>query len=102
MEKEILSAVIAAGAAISGAVLGGLFPWLTQRDEKARDRAAKRIERLEKEVRARIALEKAAVEWIVELRDKGEEGTGVKRELRSRAQEKTGLRPKMAESDLPD
>jgi hypothetical protein len=102
MENEILSAIIAAVAAISGAVFGGLFPWLTQRDKKVRDRATRKIERFKKEVRARIALEKAAVEWIVELRGKGEEGTGVKRELRARAQEKTGLRPKLSESDLSD
>jgi len=102
VDTNILAAIIAGSAAIAGAALGGLFPWLSQRDQKARERATKRIERLEKEVRARIALEKAAVEWIVELRGHGEQGAGVQRELRQRAQDKTGLRPRMSYSDLPD
>lgn len=102
MDTNIFAAIIAGGAAIAGAAVGGLFPWLSQRDQKARERAAKRIERLENEVRARIALEKAAVEWIVDLRGKDEQGEGVKRELRQRVQDKTGLRPKMYESQLPD
>ena len=102
MDTNILAAIIAGSAAIAGAAVGGLFPWLSQRDQKARERATKRIERLEKEVRARIALEKAAVEWIVELRRKGEQGAGVQRELRQRAQDKTGLRPRMSDSDLPN
>jgi len=102
VDTNIFAAIIAGSAAIAGAAVGGLFPWLSQRDQKARERATKRIERLEKEVRARIALEKAAVEWIVELRGQGEQGAGVQRELRQRAQDKTGLRPKMSDSDLPD
>lgn len=102
MDTSILSAVITGGAVVVGAVAGSLIALLAQRDQKARERAAKRIELLEKEVRARIALEKAAVEWIVELRGKGEQGAGVQRELRQRAQDKTGLRPKMSESQLPE
>lgn len=102
MDTNILAAIIAGCAAIAGAAVGGLFPWLSQRDQKARERATKRIERLENEVRARIALEKAAIEWIVELRGKVEQGAGVQRELRQRAQDKTGLRPKMSESQLPE
>ena len=85
MEPNILAATIAGVSAIAGAAVGGVFPWLSQRDHKARERAAKRIERLENEVRARIALEKAAIEWIVELRGKDEQGAGVQRELRQRA-----------------
>jgi hypothetical protein len=100
MGTEIVTAIIAATSAVAGAVLGGLFPWLAQRDKKARDRDSKRIAMLEKEVRARIGLEEAAVEWIVDLKKTGEKGIGVKRELRSRAQQKTGLRPKMLERDL--
>jgi hypothetical protein len=100
METEVVTAISAAIAAVAGALLGGLFPWLTQRNTEVRIRQAMRIERLEKEVRARIALEKAAVDWLVELRNKGEEGAGVKRELRNRAQQRTGLRPKMSESDF--
>ena len=102
MDTNILAAIIAGSAAIAGAAVGGLFPSLSQRDQNARKRATKRLERLENEVRARIALEKAAVEWIVELRGKGEQGAGVQRELRQRAQDKTGLRPKMSDSHLPD
>jgi hypothetical protein len=74
METEVVTAISAAIAAVAGALLGGLFPWLTQRNTEVRIRQAMRIERLEKEVRARIALEKAAVDWLVELRNKGEEG----------------------------
>jgi hypothetical protein len=102
MDANILSAIIAGGAAIAGAVVGGVFPWLSQRDKKERERAAKRIERLKEEVRARIALEKAAIDWILELKGSVQQGAGVQRELRNRAQDKTGLRPKMAESDLKD
>jgi hypothetical protein len=102
MDPNILAATIAGVSAIAGAAVGGVFPWLSQRDQKARERAAQRIERLENEVRARIALEKAAIEWIVELRGKDEQGAGVQRELRQRAQDKTGLRPKMSESQLPE
>jgi hypothetical protein len=102
MDSNLLAAIVAGGAAIAGAAIGGLFPWLSQRDQKARERDAKRIKRLENEVRARIALEKAAIDWIVELRGMEEQGAGVQRTLRRRAQEKTGLRPKMSDSQLPD
>ena len=100
MDTHILAALIAGIAAVSGAALGGLFPWLTQRDQKARERDSKWISKLENELRARIALEEDAVAWIVELQNKGEKGARVKVQLRDRTEARTALRPEMSWSDL--
>jgi hypothetical protein len=101
MEKEVVASIIAGSAGVAGATVGALFSWLLQRDTKARERDRKWIEKLEKEVRARIALEKAAVKWIAELKNIEGEGVGVKRELRNR-QQQSGLRPKLSEGRLED
>lgn len=102
MEKEVVASIIAGSAGVAGAIVGGLFSWLLQRDTKAREGDRKRIEKLRKEVRARIALEKAAVKWIAELKNIEGEGVGVKRELRDRTQQQSGLRPILSESHLKD
>ena len=100
MTTEVITAIIAATAAVVGASLGALLTWLTQRDQKARERDSDRIAALKNEVLARIELEEAAVEWIVDLKNTGEKGVGVKRALRDRVEEKTGLRPKMSKAQL--
>jgi hypothetical protein len=99
-QESILSALIVGGAAIVGALIGGLFPWLTQRDQARLARAEKRVARLEEEVRARMDGEEAAVAWIAELRGRGEIGDGLKRQLRDRGQQIANRRPKMSPSDL--
>jgi hypothetical protein len=94
MGTEIVTAIIAATSAVAGAVLGGLFPWLAQRDKKARDRDSKRIAMLEKEVRARIGLEEAAVEWIVDLKKQARKGLGLSENCVVGRSRKRGFVPK--------
>jgi hypothetical protein len=77
---------------------GWSFAYLMQRDAKRRRRLERKVARLENEVRARLALEKAACEWISELVNKTPRAPQLK--LRNRAQERFGLRPKLADSDL--
>lgn len=77
---------------------GWVFAYLMQRGAKRRASLERKLTRLEDEVRARIALEKAACEWLSEKTQKTP--LAVKLELRKRAQERSGLRPKLAESDL--
>jgi len=43
LDSNILAAIIVGVAAIAGAAVGGIFPWLSQRDQKARERDARRI-----------------------------------------------------------
>ncbi len=100
MPTEVITAIIAAIAVVVGASLGALFAWLAQRDTKARERDQGRITALKKEVLARIELEDAAVKWIVDLKNTDEKGAGVKRELRDRVEQATGLRPKMSRAQL--
>lgn len=100
METEIITAIIVATAAVVGASLGSFLTLLVQRDKEAREQDSKRIDMLEDEVLARIGLEKAAVDWIVALKNTGEKGVGVQRELRSQAEKRTGLRPKMSKNKL--
>jgi len=97
----------AAQIAILGSVVsifiasGGWFlTLLLNRRKELQARQAKRIARLELEVRARIALEKAACEWLSELT--GRPLNSSKLELRERTQKRSGLRPKLANADLPD
>lgn len=77
---------------------GWIFAYLMQRDAKQRARLERKLRQLEDEVRVRIALEKAACEWLSELSTKTPHAA--KLELRKRAHERPGLRPKMAASEL--
>lgn len=61
-------------------------------------RNVKNIQQLQDEVRARIALKKTVAEWIAEFTARTAES--VKRGSRSRAQERSGLRPKMSDSEF--
>ena len=69
-----------------------------QRDAKRSASLERKLTRHEDEVRARIALEKTACEWLSELTEKPPHAT--KLERRKRLQERSGLRPKLADSDL--
>lgn len=98
MNETMLTALLGYLTTLLVAAGGWMFAYLMQRDAKRRARLERKLSRLEDEVRARIALEKAACEWLGELSTKTPHAA--KLELRKRAQERSGLRPKMAESDL--
>lgn len=80
------------------AVGGWVFGYLMHADGKRRVQLERKISRLEDEVRARIALEKTACDWLSTLTKRSLRS--VQLELRQRAQERSGLRPKLADSDL--
>lgn len=98
MSETVLIAVAGNVVTLLVAFGGWIAAYLMQREAKGRKRLEDKVAKLEAEVRARIALEKAACDWLAELTDRSLDA--VKRELRSRAQDRSGLRPKMSDSDL--
>lgn len=101
-EPQILASLIGAVAAISGTFLGGLFTWLAQRDAKQRAQDRAWIEKLEKEVVARIEEETVAVNWIIELRNMNDHANHIKVLLRDKTEREslTQSRPQMKRSDF--
>ena len=91
-------ALIANGITLVVAIGGWTFAYLMQREKKLIASQKRKMEKFQVEVRARIALEKAACEWLSELTHRTNDA--VKRELRNRAQERSGIRPKMSDSDF--
>lgn len=91
-------AVITSTTTMVVALGGWAFAYLMQRNANRLSNLARRVDRLSEEVRARIALEKAACDWLGEAT--GRSPDSIKRELRTRTQDRTGLRPKMSDSDL--
>lgn len=77
---------------------GWVYGWAMHRDANTRDRLRKRVSKLEDEVRARIEVENSANEWIAELTKKTPQGAML--EVRKRAEENSGLRPKLTPRDL--
>ena len=77
---------------------GWAFGYRMQREARRMARLEMKVNKLELEVRARIALEKAACDWLSELTNRT--SLAVKLDLRSRGQERSGLRPKMSDTDL--
>ncbi|MCC7279355.1 MAG: hypothetical protein IT487_13715 [Chromatiaceae bacterium] len=98
MTETMLTTLLGHLTTLLVATGGWVFAYLMQRDAKLRARLEGKLTRLEDEVRARIALEKAACVWLSELTEKTHHAA--KLELRKRAQDRSGLRPKLAESDL--
>ena len=98
MPETVLIALAGNVVTLLVAIGGWLVAYLMQREAKGRKRLEDRVVRLEAEVRARIALEKAACDWLAESTARTPDA--IKRDLRSRAQERSGLRPKMSDSDL--
>jgi hypothetical protein len=98
LEKEVIIAIFGSVTTLAVAIGGWAFAWAMQRDAKKRERQQKRIAKLEDEVRARMAEEKSASEWIAELTNKTFQAAML--ELRSRTEKTSGLRPQMFPSDL--
>jgi hypothetical protein len=96
-------------ASIAATLLASLaacvFTYLTQRDAKRLARLEKRNTKLREEVKARIAIENCACEWLAELHsDLGKPSSefSIKLKLRKRTQELTGLRPRLSNKDVTD
>lgn len=98
MSETLLIAAAGYLVTLLVAVGGWVFGYRMQSEARRLARLEKKVNHLETEVRARIALEKAACDWLAELTSRTPEA--VKRDLRNRAQERTGLRPRMSDSDL--
>ena len=98
MTESLMIAVLANVVTMLVATGGwGVAYWM-QRDVRYLKRLEKKMVTFELEVRSRIALEKTACDWLAELTNRTHDA--VKRELRNRARERSGLRPKLSESDL--
>lgn len=98
MTETVLVALIANVMTLLVAIGGWVLTYKLQCDARRQARLERQVEKLGQEVRARIALEKAACEWLGEVTQRTAESA--KRELRRRAQERSGLRPKLSDSDL--
>lgn len=77
---------------------GWVFAYRMQSEVRRLARLEKKVNQLELEVRARIAQEKAACDWLSELTNRP--SLAVKLDLRKRGQERSGLRPRMSDTDL--
>lgn len=98
MSESVVIAVAGNVVTLLVAIGGWLVTYLMHRQVRRLAQLQNRVTRLEVEVRARIALEKAACTWLAAETCRTPEA--IKRDLRSRTQEYSGLRPKLAESDL--
>ena len=98
MSETLLIAAAGYVVTLLVAVGGWVFGYSMQNQARRLARLEKKVNQLESEVRARIALEKAACAWLAELTNRPSQS--VKLELRDRAEERSGLRPKMADGDL--
>ena len=70
MTETMLTTLLGHLTTLLVAAGGWVFAYLMQRDAKRRASLERKLTRLEDEVRARIALEKAACEWLSELTQK--------------------------------
>ena len=98
MPEALWVALISSTATLLAAVGGWFFAYRLNSQSKQLAQREKRIVKLEQEVRARIALEKMACEWLGELENKTPRA--IQLELRNRTQAQTGLRPRLAPADV--
>ena len=98
MSEVMQVSILGSSVTLLVAIGGWIFAYLMQREAKRFARQERKIKKLEEEVRARIALEKAACAWLAELTSRTADA--VKLDLRRKTQERSGMRPKMSESDL--
>lgn len=98
MREALVAAAIGSATALPVAAGGWVLAWRMHTQEKLLHRQAQRISRLEREVRARIALEIATCAWLGELCDKSP--LAIQRDLRRRTRERAGLCPRMTPRDV--
>ena len=98
MSETLLVAAAGYLVTLLVAIGGWVFGYRMHSEARRLARLEKKVNRLQLEVRARIALEKSACNWVSELTGRTPEA--VKRDLRSRGRELSGLRPKMSDGDL--
>ena len=95
MQTEIIAALLG----MSGVLLGSLFGYLSQREAKKMQMMQRRIDRYRSEIRARIAVEEAAIAWLIESGVSGSPQV-VKVKLRDRTEVSSGLRPVIPLSEV--
>lgn len=102
---EITAALIGLAGAVIGALIISIQNWLSGREAKRIrqleaevKRKTDRIEKLEREVHARIDYEDAAIEWVAQ--HEGKTGPAIKPKLRERARNIRGLKLSMSRGDL--
>ena len=98
MDTEVLVAVSSNVTTVAVAIVGWFFALKLHRDLKAQERLQGRLNRLEKELLARIELEETTSDWIAEITSRPVQA--VKSEARDRAEKKSDSRPTMSRSDL--
>lgn len=98
MNENLLLALLGQIVTLFIAIGGWVFAYRMHNNSKRIQVLEKKIVKLENEVRSRIALEKSACDWLAEVCDRSSDA--IKRELRTRTQKQSGLRPKMSPSDL--
>lgn len=98
MSETLLIAAAGYVVTLLVAIGGWVFGYWIQSEARRLAQLEKKVNQLELEVRARIALEKSACGWLSELTGRTPEA--VKRDLRSRGQALSGLRPKMSDGHL--
>ncbi len=99
MTTELWIAIGANVTSLLVAAGGWVFAWRLQREKTKRERRDKLLERALKEVRARIALEEAALDYIVDTLG-AEKRQAVKVALRDTVEKQTGDRPAMSRVEV--
>jgi len=98
MTESLLTTLISNGVTLLVASGGWVFAYSMQRDARRSARQVARIDRLETELLARIALEKETCHWVASALERTPDA--IKKELRQLSHERTGLRPSMSASDI--
>lgn len=98
MSGDVTVAIIGSTTTMVVALGGWAFAFMMQKRSSKLAQLERRIDRFSEEVRARIAMERTACEWLAEATDRTPDS--IKRELRTRTKDRTGFRPRMSDSDL--
>ena len=98
MSETLLISLVGYLVTLLVAVGGWVLSYRISSQARRMAKLDSKVNRLTTEVRARIALEKASCDWLSECT--GRTADAIKRDLRSRAQAISGLRPKLSDSDI--
>lgn len=98
MNEGIYIALIGNAVTLLVAIGGWVFSYFVYRDAKRMEALERKTDKYANEIKARIALEGVACDWISELNS--ESAQSVKMKLRDKAESAVGMRPTMSGSDF--
>jgi len=92
MDAQVVSSAVAVVGTLVGTLGGALISASVQREGKKIGELKQRIDRYQRDIRARQAEEATAAEWLFQL-NVARSPLAAKRELRRRTEQESGLRP---------